>query len=71
MKLEKTFCSLEEMAQFLRENGYYVSKTAPVEYVPYPVYPVPAPMPTYPYSPITMDNKTEYDGRPVIKCQNK
>lgn len=67
MKAEytKKFETLEEMAQFLRENGYYVSKTAPVEYVPYPVYPTP--MPTYPYPPITLSNHTAYDGKPIIK----
>ncbi len=67
MKLEKTFSSLEEMAQFLRENGYYVSRTRPVEYVPVqPFYPVN--IPTYPYPPITVGTPTPTTNNPTIQC---
>lgn len=68
IELNMKFNNLEEMAQFLRKHGYYVSKTQPVKYVPYPVH---VPMPTYPYPPITMVSDTAYDGRPIIQCKNK
>ena len=51
-ELNMKFETLEEMAEFLRRNGYYVSKTYPVERVipmPYPVYPQPVqPLPQIP-----------------------
>lgn len=61
------FNNLEEIAQFLREHGYYVSKQKPIEYVPYPVYSTP--IPTYPYPPVTMVSDIAYDGRPIIQCK--
>lgn len=69
MKLEKEFNSLEEMAQFLRENGYYVSKGKSVEYVPIqPYYPVI--VPSYPYPPITTTygDTAPINTTPKISC---
>lgn len=66
MKLEKTFDNLEEMAQYLRENGYCVYKQAdifPYNVPAYPVYPI------YPPQPFYVDTNP-YSGVPKIMCKN-
>lgn len=65
MELERKFKDLEEIAQFLRENGYYVYKQ-PISFPCVPTYPV---YPMYPPQPFYVETKPYFDTGKIV-CKN-